>query len=80
MDAYGNPKVLWVDVFIPHQQFCPHWDVLERSVVYVAAILKCKQVLFVSVTSALYEAHPAGRFFIRGIEIVQKSSIFIDLK
>lgn len=79
VDAYGDPKVLRVHIFVPHQKLCAHGDVLEGSVIDVTTVLERKQVLLVYVTCALYESHPAGRFFVSCIEIIQQSSIFVDL-
>lgn len=80
VNAYRNPKVLWVDIFIPHKQLCTYGNVSKRSVVDVTTVLESKQVLLASVASTLYESHPARRVLVRCIKIIQKVAISVDLR
>lgn len=79
MYADGDAEVLWVDILVPHQQFCSYRNLFECSIVNVTTVLEGKQVLFVSMACTLYEPHPARRFFVGSIEIVHEPSIFVDL-
>lgn len=80
VDAQGNPKVLWVDLFVPHQELCSNRNVSECPVVDISTILKCKQILLAYVTCTLNETHPAGVFLVSRIQIVEDLSIFVDLE
>lgn len=80
MNAHRNPKVLWVDIFVPYKQLCSYRNIPESSVVNVGTVLESEEILLASVAGTFDESHPAGRVLVRCIEIIQNLAFFVDLK
>ena len=65
-----NTKELRIFIVVPNQQLSSRWDFLECSVKDISTVLKSVHVLFLNVTCAANETHPAGGFFVTSIEIM----------